>query len=119
MREPESDPELEKMLWGDPVCADTQEERRPPFKEYTYAELLSAPKKEYLCGNDAHPVLLSNALWQTIGLLKSGKTYFCMELGFCIAFGFDFHGLHTQEGNVAYILAEGGIGRNFERVLAL
>jgi hypothetical protein len=63
--------------------------------------------------------LLTDALWQTMGLLKSAKTYFCLELGFCIAFGLEFHGLPTKEGNVAYIIAEGGIGRNFQRVLAL
>src|SRR3954451_16770982 len=66
-----------------------------------------------------HPVLLADALWQTMRVLKSAKTYFCMELGFCIAFGLSFHGLPTKEGNVAYIIAEGGIGRNFERVRAL
>jgi len=114
-----SEEEVNDLLGPEPVRVDTQPEQRHPFKEYTYAELTSAPRKTYLCGDDDHPVLLSNALWQTIGLLKSGKTYFCLELGFCIAFGFDFHGLRTEEGNVAYILAEGGIGRNFERVLAL
>jgi hypothetical protein len=94
-------------------------ERRHPFKEYTYEELTNAPKKVYLCGDDDRPVLLTDALWQTMGLLKSAKTYFCLELGFCIAFGLEFHGLPTKEGNVAYIIAEGGIGRNFQRVLAL
>jgi AAA domain len=94
-------------------------ERRHPFKEYTYEELTNAPKKVYLCGDDDRPVLLTDTLWQTMGLLKSAKTYFCMELGFCIAFGLEFHGLPTKEGNVAYIIAEGGIGRNFERVKAL
>jgi hypothetical protein len=64
-------------------------------------------------------VLLADSLWQTMGRLKSGKTFFSMELGFCIAFGLDFHGLPTKEGNVAYIIAEGGIGRNFQRVEAL
>ncbi len=62
-------------------------EHRHPFKEYTYDELTNAPTKVYLCGDDDRPVLLTDALWQTMGLLKSGKTYFCMELGFCIAFG--------------------------------
>ena len=94
-------------------------ERRHPFKEYTYEELTNAPKKVCLCGDDDRPVLLTEALWQTMGLLKSAKTYFCMELGFCIAFGLEFHGLPTKEGNVAYIIAEGGIGRNYQRVLAL
>jgi hypothetical protein len=92
---------------------------RHPFKEYTYEELTNAPKKLYLCGDDDRPILLADSLWQTMGRLKSGKTFFSMELGFCIAFGLEFHGLPTKEGNVAYIIAEGGIGRNFQRVLAL
>ena len=110
-----SDPELAEMLGPEPTPVG----RRHPFKEYTYEELTNAPKKVYLCGDDDRPVLLADSLWQTMGLLKSGKTFFCMELGFCIAFGLEFHGLPTKEGNVAYVIAEGGIGRNFERVLAL
>jgi AAA domain len=109
--------EMADLLGSVPV--ETPEERRHPFKEYTYEELTNAPKKVYLCGDDDRPVLLTDSLWQTMGLLKSGKTFFCLELGFCIAFGLEFHGLPTKEGNVAYIIAEGGIGRNFERVLAL
>jgi hypothetical protein len=110
-----SDAEMAELLGPEPTPA----EGRHPFKEYTYEELTNAPKKVYLCGDDDRPVLLAEALWQTMGLLKSGKTFFCMELGFCIAFGLEFHGLPTKEGNVAYIIAEGGIGRNFQRVLAL
>ena len=113
-----SDPELEEMLRL-PTDIAMPAERRHPFKEYTYEELTNAPKKIYLCGDDDRPILLTDSLWQTMGLLKSGKTFFCLELGFCIAFGLEFHGLPTKEGNVAYIIAEGGIGRNFERVLAL
>jgi hypothetical protein len=112
-----SDPELAELLGPEPVKGPV--ERRHPFKEYTYEELINSPKKVYLCGDDGRPVLLADSLWQTMGRLKSGKTFFSMELGFCIAFGLEFHGLPTKEGNVAYIIAEGGIGRNFERVLAL
>lgn len=111
--------EMAELLGPEPVAIIAPTERRHPFKEYTYEELTNAPKKVYLCGDDERPVLLTEALWQTMGPLKSGKTFFCMELGFCIAFGLEFHGLPTKEGNIAYIIAEGGIGRNFERVLAL
>ena len=105
------------FLGPEPIDLMVPAERRHPFKEYSYEELTNAPQKVYLCGDDDRPVLLSEALWQTMGLLKSAKTYFCMELGFCIAFGLEFHGLPTKEGNVAYIIAEGGIGRNYQRVL--
>jgi hypothetical protein len=111
--------ELAKLLGPDVTEINAPVQRRHTFKEYTYEELTNAPKKVYLCGDDDRPVLLADALWQTMGLLKSAKTYFCMELGFCIAFGLEFHGLPTTEGNVAYVIAEGGIGRNFQRVLAL
>jgi AAA domain-containing protein len=111
--------EMAELLGPAPIEIKAPAERRHPFKEYTYEELTNAPKKVYLCGDDDRPVLLTDSLWQTMGLLKSGKTFFCLELGFCIAFGLEFHGLQTKEGNVAYIIAEGGIGRNFERVLAL
>jgi hypothetical protein len=117
MNERISDAEMADLIGPEPAKAPA--ERRHPFKEYTYEELTSAPKKVYLCGDDDRPVLLTDSLWQTMGLLKSGKTFFCMELGFCIAFGLEFHGLPTKEGNVAYIIAEGGIGRNFQRVQAL
>ena len=113
-----SDADLD-FLGLEPIDIMAPAARRHPFKEYTYEELTNAPQKVYLCGDDDRPVLLTEALWQTMGLLKSAKTYFCMELGFCIAFGLEFHGLPTREGNVAYIIAEGGIGRNYQRVLAL
>ncbi len=118
MNERVSEADLD-FLGPEPIGIVSPAERRHPFKEYTYEELTNAPKKVYLCGDDDRPVLLSEALWQTMGLLKSAKTFFCMELGFCIAFGLEFHGLPTKEGNVAYIIAEGGIGRNYQRVLAL
>ncbi|MEO6783350.1 MAG: AAA family ATPase, partial [Bradyrhizobium sp.] len=114
-----SDADLDDLLGAEPMPIKAPVERRHPFKEYTYEELTNAPKKVYLCGDDDRPVLLTDSLWQTMGLLKSAKTYFCLELGFCIAFGLEFHGLPTKEGNVAYIIAEGGIGRNYQRVLAL
>ena len=103
-----SDVDLAELIGPGVTEIKAPVERRHPFKEYTYEELTNAPKKVYLCGDDDHPVLLTDALWQTMGLLKSAKTYFCMELGFCIAFGLEFHGLKTKEGNVAYIIAEGG-----------
>src|SRR6266536_2853606 len=69
------DAELAKLLGPEPARVSTAAERRHPFKEYTYEELTNAPKKVYLCGDDDRPVLLADALWQTMGLLKSGKTF--------------------------------------------
>ena len=92
-----SDAEWDDFMGPEPVKAPV--ERRHPFKEYTYEELTNAPKKVYLCGDDDRPVLLADSLWQTMGRLKSGKTFFSMEVGFCIAFGLEFHGLPTKEGS--------------------
>jgi hypothetical protein len=91
-----SDADLAELLGPEPAASSAPAEPRHPFKEYTYEELTNAPKKVYLCGDDDRPVLLTDALWQTMGLLKSGKTFFCLELGFCIAFGLEFHGLPTN-----------------------
>src|SRR5450755_4602223 len=66
-----SDPELAELLGPEPVKGPV--ERRHPFKEYTYEELINSPKKVYLCGDDGRPVLLADSLWQTMGRLKSGK----------------------------------------------
>src|SRR5258708_6794558 len=61
--------DLADLLGPEPVKAPA--ERRHPFKEYNYTDLTNAPKKVYLCGDDDRPVLLAEALWQTMGLLKS------------------------------------------------
>jgi hypothetical protein len=92
---------------------------RRPFQEWTYAEIIAAPATSYLVGDDERPILLEDALWQTMGLLKSGKTFYTLEVAFCVAFGLDFEGCKTKEGNVGYVIAEGGIKRMFERVKAL
>src|SRR5580698_9811869 len=94
-------------------------ERRRPFQEWTYEEIAAAPPTSYLIGSDDAPILLEKSLWQTLGLLKSAKTFYCLEVAFCVAFGLDFEGHPVKQGNVAYIIAEGGVKRNFERVRAL
>jgi hypothetical protein len=92
---------------------------RRPFQPWTIDDIENMPDLQWLIGNDDSPVLLEGALWQTIGLLKSAKTFYTMEQAFSIAFGLPFHGLPTKQGQVVYILAEGGIKRNFKRIRAL
>jgi len=96
-------------------------ERKPrrPFQPWTIDDIENMPDLQWLIGNDDSPVLLEGALWQTIGLLKSAKTFYTLEQAFSIAFGLPFHGLDVKQGQVVYILAEGGIKRNFKRVRAL
>jgi len=99
--------------------AKPTEPRRRPFQFYTYDNIKKRPKKEFLIGDRKRPVLLEGALWQIFGRLKSAKTFYTMEVAFCIAFGLPFNGLPTKPGNVIYIIAEGSIDMNFERIEAL
>ena len=74
---------------------------------------------QWLIGDEERPVLIAKGLWLNYGLFKGGKTYRSMEQAFCIAFGLDFHGLPVTQGNVAYVIAEGGTKRHLKRLLAL
>ena len=92
---------------------------RHKFKEWTYDELAELEDSQWLAGDEERPLLIANGLWLTYGLFKGGKTYFSMELAFCVAFGLEFHGLPVAQGNVAYVIAEGGTKRHLKRLLAL
>jgi hypothetical protein len=100
-----------------PPRAERPGKARRPFQPWTIDDIENMPDLQWLIGNDDSPVLLEGALWQTIGLLKSAKTFYTMEQAFSIAFGLPFHGLPAKQGQVVYILAEGGIKRNFKRTL--
>lgn len=113
--------DLEDLLGPEPVATVIQLPRakRRPFQPWTIDDIENMPELGYLIGDEERPVLMQGGLWQTIGLLKSGKTFFTLEAAFCVAFGLPFHGLPVKQGQVVYILAEGGIKRNFKRVRAL
>src|ERR1700687_2907170 len=103
---------------------DETEERallapRHKCKEWTYDELVDLEDSQWLAGDEERPVLIANGLWLTHGRFKGGKTYYSVELAFCIAFGLEFHGLPVTQGNVAYVIAEGGTKRHLKRLLAL
>ena len=116
------DIDLDDLLGPEPqpanVVAFTRPKRRP-FQPWTIDDIENMPELSYLIGDEERPMLMEGGLWQTIGLLKSGKTFFTLEAAFCVAFGIEFHGLPVKQGQVVYILAEGGIKRNFKRVRAL
>lgn len=94
---------------------------RHPLKEYTYAELKAEEEADpgWLVGDKDRPVLLAQALWMDFGPEKSGKTYRDLEIAMCVAFGFPYYGLPVQQGNIAYIITEGGVGRISTRLRAL
>jgi hypothetical protein len=118
-RVPEDDAEFDDWLTSDDNVVPLPKKDRPPFQNWSDRDISTLPDLEWLIGDDDRPVLLQNALWQTIGKKKNAKTFYSLEQSFCIAFGLPFHGLPVKQGQVVYILAEGGIKRNYRRVQAL
>jgi hypothetical protein len=68
-----------------------------------YSALLNLPEPKWLIEG----LLPENGLFEIFGQFKSGKTFYGMEMGLCIATGFDFFGVPTTQGKVIYVLAEG------------
>jgi len=95
------------------------QQRRRRFKPWTYDELKNTPKRPWRVGSHKAPLLIDKGLWATFGEWKSAKTFFKLEQEFCIAHGLDFLGQPTIQGNVAYVIAEGGKESAFDRVRAL
>jgi hypothetical protein len=93
--------------------------RRDPFLPWTPAEFKTMPRRKWTVGSKDKPLLIDKGLWATFGIFKSGKTYYSLEQGFCIAHGLPFLGHATLQGNVAYLLAEGGVESAYERLQAL
>jgi hypothetical protein len=93
--------------------------KRSPFQNWTDNDIKNQPEIGFLIGNSKKPILGECSLWQIYGKKKSAKTLFTMEAAFCIAFGLNFNGLDTKQGQVIYDIAEGGIKRNYKRFEAL
>lgn len=72
---------------------------------------LECPPQDWLLRN----YIETNCLASVFGDPESGKSFFCIDLGCCVATGIDFHGLPVQSGPVVYIAGEGqnGILRRF------
>jgi RecA-family ATPase len=51
-----------------------------------------------------------NTLGQFFGPSGHCKSFVIQDMGYCIAGGIDYHGLTTQQGNVAYVCGEGKEG---------
>jgi hypothetical protein len=95
------------------------------------AEVLSAPvgaqmqaavQSSLLYPGDAKPILTSNYLvkrWLDqnttsviYGESNIGKSFFVMDMAYCVAAGIPWHGYKTIQGPVAYLALEGGLGMN-------
>jgi hypothetical protein len=92
---------------------------RRPFQNWTGEDIADQPELGFLIGDARRPILGESSLWQIYGKKKAAKTLFTMEASFCIAFGIPFFGLPTKQGQVVYVIAEGGIKRNYARLVAL
>jgi hypothetical protein len=93
--------------------------RRDPFLPWSPAEFKNMPRRAWRVGTKQCPIIIDKGLWAIFGLYKSAKTFFALEQGFCTAHGLDFLGQPTIQGNVVYLLAEGGIESAYERLQAL
>jgi hypothetical protein len=111
------DEDFDKWLGDNVVKLPTA--KRRPFQNWTDEDIRNQPKLRFLVGDARRPILGEGALWQIYGKKKSAKTLFTMELSFCIAFGLDFYGLPVKQGQVVYLIGEGGIERNYQRFNAL
>jgi hypothetical protein len=98
---------------------ERSEHQRRPFQVWTWDDLEAEPDTQWQIGDEAHPVLIEQSLWANFGKYKTGKTYFSMEEGFCIAFGLSFHGLPVKQANICYLIAEGGVKRHQKRFAAV
>jgi hypothetical protein len=117
--EPEAADDFGEAEPDDDAAKGDPPPKRNPFKEWTYDELVELEDTSWLAGDEERPVLIAKGLWLDYGLFKSGKTYRAMELAFCVAFGLEFHGVPVTQGNIAYVIAEGGTKRHLKRLLAL
>lgn len=100
-----------------------------PIAPKAPSELLKAPvtaplkaqvSSQLLYPGDAKPILTSNYLvkrWLDRGTTSViygesniGKSFFVMDMCYCVAAGIDWHGYKTVQGPVLYLALEGGLG---------
>jgi len=91
------------------------EHDRKPFKTISLRELLN---RQYVSKWLVKGVIEQGNLALFFGDSASGKTFYIMDMCFCIAAGIDFKGKATKQGNVLYICGEGFSGLQ-KRFMAL
>jgi AAA domain len=111
--------DIEDLLGPAPQALKPAAAPRRAFQNWTDEDIDNQPELSFLVGDARRAILGESSLWQIYGKKKSAKTLFTMEAAFCIAFGLPFHGLPTKQGQVVYVVAEGGIKRNYKRFKAL
>jgi hypothetical protein len=83
-------------LSGQPVA--------PRFPLFTDLELAALPAKAAVVAG----MLFADTLASIVAKWESFKTFFALEVAFCIAVGADYNGRRVQHGAVVYVSAEGG-----------
>jgi len=101
----QNEPELVLLLTADPP-EPTPLRPLEGFPTLTLAELASRPPVDHL----VEGFIPEHGFCAVIGKPGALKTFFCMDLGLCIATGALFHGREVRQGGVTYIVAEGGAG---------
>src|SRR5690349_8787893 len=90
----------------DPIwlkTSETESGQTNRLKALKYSALLDLPEPKWLIEG----LLPENGLFEVFGQFKSGKTFYGMEMGLCIATGLDFFDTPVTQGPVIYVLAEG------------
>lgn len=101
-------------LIADKSAADTLPDKSA-FKTVSLRELLN---RKYVTNWLVKGVIEQGNLALFFGDSASGKTFYIMDMCFCIAAGIDFKGKATKQGNVLYICGEGFSGLQ-KRFMAL
>lgn len=87
----------------------------PTFKTLSLRDLLN---RKYITNWLVKGIIEQGNLGLFFGDSASGKTFYIMDMCFCIAAGIDFKGKATKQGNVLYICGEGFSGLQ-KRFMAL
>lgn len=78
-----------------------QEKEQPFF--YTVDDLRNLPDPDWLIQD----ILAEDGICAVVGSSKAGKSFFAIELAFCVARGEPFFGYETKKSPVAYLCFEG------------
>jgi hypothetical protein len=105
----------ENVIRSQSATVPTTQPEKSTFKTLSLRELLN---RKYVTNWLVKGVIERGNLALFFGDSASGKTFYIMDMCFCIAAGIDFKGKATKQGNVLYICGEGFSGLQ-KRFMAL
>ena len=77
------------------------------FKTINFNDLIKMDVKSSWVVRD---YVEQHSIVQVFGASGSGKSFFVLDMAYCVAAGLDFFGKATKKGNVLYVAGEGFIG---------